>query len=331
MEPDATRLEAGNEHDDQQEKKMRNHHLSVSLIFALAITFPVALNAQAPGSGEMLSQYVSDLQKHPDDAALREKIIRHVQSMKKPPAIPEEARRHYVKALTYFEDATLPSDSADAAEEFRKALLIAPWWSELYMKRGLALETAQRYDEAIASLKLFMLTNPQGEVLRKTQDEIYKIEAKQERAAKDSDQARKDKIEAERRQQAAKAEEDARAGQRKLEDFYRRCDGRRYVLDFGDSENTADLRGRRIILGSIYKSGRPDEIPSNMQLGVWKEMWDLKISNMEMAGGMLVLSFDDSNNNWMYSKAYLNEYCEIKFASKVSGVNETNYYRSRGQ
>jgi len=324
-------LAVRNEYDDQQEKIMRNYYLSVLLLLALAITFSVAPSAQASGSGDMLNQYVSELQKIPDDTVLREKIIKLAQSMKKRPAIPEEARRHYVKALTYFEDARLPSDSADAAEEFRKALLIAPWWGELYMKRGLALETAQRYDEAIASFKLFMLTNPQGEVLRKTQDEIYKIEARQEKAARDTEQARKDKIEEERLQQAAKAEEDARARQRKSEDAYRRCDGKRYVwhwdepIDAQSVDETADLRGNQITLGTIYLRGR--SVPSNIQIGVWQEFWDLHVTRMEMEEGRLVLYFDNSNNNWMYEKAYLNEDCEIKFRFKHGA--DSGYYLPR--
>lgn len=152
------------------------------LVATLLVSF--VAYAQSASPQETLTQYITDLQKAPNDNALREKIIKHVQAMKKPPAIPEEARRHYIKAITLLEDARQPSDSADAAEEFRKALLIAPWWSEAYMKMGLALETAERYDDAITSLRMFMVTNPQDDVLRKTQDEIYKIEAKKDKKEK---------------------------------------------------------------------------------------------------------------------------------------------------
>ena len=38
--------------------------------------------AQAQSPQQTLNQYVSDLQKNPNDYALREKIIRHVQTMK---------------------------------------------------------------------------------------------------------------------------------------------------------------------------------------------------------------------------------------------------------
>ena len=33
----------------------------------------------------------------------------------------------------------------------------------------------------------------------------------------------------------------------------------------------------------------------------------------------------------MYGKAYLNEFCEIKFVDKLEPRSETNYYRSRGR
>lgn len=305
--------------------------LTVLTAFAVAIASLPVVQAATPQ--ETLKQYVADLQKNPNDNALREKIIKHVQGMKQKPVIPEDARRHFVRAVTVLEEAKQPSDSAEAAEEFRKALLIAPWWSETYMKMGLALETAQRYDDAIASLKLFMTTKPRDDVLRKTQDEIYKIEMKRDKAAKDSEQARKDQLEAALRQQASKAEEDARALQRKAEDLYGRCDGKRNVHHYEEignvsADDTADLRGKHIVIGEIYKSGDRGAIPSNVQIGVWKEMWDLGISRMEIERGRVVLFFDDSNNNWMYEKAYLNEDCEIKFKFK-SGSDSAYYIPER--
>jgi hypothetical protein len=180
----------------------------LATIFFLLLGISVSIT-QAQSPQDTLNQYIFDLQKNPSDTALREKIIKLAREMNPPPAIPEEARRHYVKASTLFDDAKQPSDSADAAEEFRQALLVAPWWGEAYMKMGLALETAQRYDDAIASLKLFMATKPQDEVLRKTQDEIYKIEAKAERAAKDKEQAAKEAQANAAREAQAAAEEKA--------------------------------------------------------------------------------------------------------------------------
>jgi tetratricopeptide (TPR) repeat protein len=235
----------------------------ISLIaFALLFLTLSSLQAQAQTSQETLNQYIFDLQKNPSDSALREKIMQFVQEMKRKPSIPEDARRHYVKASTLLEDARQPSDSADAAEEFRQALLVAPWWGEAYMKMGLALETAQRYDDAIVSLKLFMATNPQDEVLRKAQDEIYKIEAKREKAAKDKELAARKAVEDQRAQQ--EAAEAKKASEQ--EDFLARINGARYIYRFwgkrsdtgADAEylQTLDARGDTISMGQGLANGR---------------------------------------------------------------------------
>ncbi len=56
------------------------------LFFVTLILLFSSVYAQTPQ--ETLNQYISDLQKNPDDYALREKIIKHVQTMKPAPAIP---------------------------------------------------------------------------------------------------------------------------------------------------------------------------------------------------------------------------------------------------
>lgn len=59
------------------------------VLFMLLMIVPIgSLHGQTPQ--ETLNQYISELQKNPNDNALREKIIRHVQTMKPAPAIPEE-------------------------------------------------------------------------------------------------------------------------------------------------------------------------------------------------------------------------------------------------
>ena len=104
--------------------------------------------------------------------------------MKPAPAIPEDARRHYVMAKTLFEGAKKVDDYNDSITEFKAALLTAPWWPDSYRDLGLCLETAQRYDEAITYIKLYMATNPGRDRSRAAQDEIYKIEAKKKLANK---------------------------------------------------------------------------------------------------------------------------------------------------
>jgi tetratricopeptide (TPR) repeat protein len=215
----------------------------VCAFIAAAFLAVVSTNAQPTNPQSTLKQDVTALQKSPADTVLREKIIKLALTLDPKPAIPEEARRHYVKACTLFEDAKQPSDSADAAEEFRQALLVAPWWGDAYMKMGLALETAQRYDEAIAALKLFMATKPQDEVLRKTQDEIYKIEAKRDKAAKEA---------------AAKAKESSPAAvaakkQNTFDDLLKKIDGRRY-LAISDRTGAIDIMNKVFVFRNLGNS-----------------------------------------------------------------------------
>jgi tetratricopeptide (TPR) repeat protein len=154
-------------------------------ILASMILASFSVHAQSSNPQQTLNQYVADLQKNPNDYALREKIIQHVQAMKQKPAIPEEARRQYIMGKTLFEDAKNAQDFRDATEKFRKALLIAPWWPEANRDLGMALQAAQENDEAIRALKLYMATNPGEELSRRARNEIYKIEARQEKAAKE--------------------------------------------------------------------------------------------------------------------------------------------------
>ena len=68
---------------------MKRICLAVLLVFMLLFVFISAVQAQPPQ--HTLNQYIADLQKNPGDYALREKIIRHVQTMKPAPPIPAEA------------------------------------------------------------------------------------------------------------------------------------------------------------------------------------------------------------------------------------------------
>jgi tetratricopeptide (TPR) repeat protein len=81
-------------------------------------------------------------------------------------------------AKTYYKDAKKIDDYNASIDEFKNALLIAPWWPDANRELGIAAKGAQRYDDAIAALKLYIATNPGRNKARATQDEIYKIEAK---------------------------------------------------------------------------------------------------------------------------------------------------------
>jgi tetratricopeptide (TPR) repeat protein len=144
--------------------------------------------AYAESPREQLNQMVEQLQKNPADNALREKIIKLAQEIKPAPAVPEEARRHFIKATTLQNEAKNPDDYDLPIQEYRQALLLAPWWSDAYFNLSTAFELKQQYAEAIQNLKFSILASPEGPDARAAQDKIYALEAKQEKVSKQKNQ-----------------------------------------------------------------------------------------------------------------------------------------------
>jgi tetratricopeptide (TPR) repeat protein len=126
---------------------------------------------------QTLQQFVSN----PSDT-VRMGIIRQAQTMKPAPEIPEEARGHYVMAVVLATSSEgSPEDEQHAIEEFKAALLAAPWWGDAYKKLATAQTAAGKYDDAIATLNFYLLAQPTE--ARNTQDEIYRLKALERKAA----------------------------------------------------------------------------------------------------------------------------------------------------
>jgi tetratricopeptide (TPR) repeat protein len=227
---------------------MRKIFLSVLMIMIL---ITVISNLHAQTSQETITQYISDLQKNPNDYALREKIIRHVQTMKPAPAIPEEAERYMVRGRTAFKGAKEARDFNDAAHEFKQALLYAPWLAEGYYNLGIIQDKAGLYADAIKSLKFYLIAAPTAPDAQKVKELVYEIEYRQEKAAKESSPAAI----------AAKKEKE-------YEDWLRKIDGRRYVHRDPDTRitNILDIKGRTLICGYIIEPGSPASGPRDIYM-----------------------------------------------------------------
>ena len=160
-----------------------------SRIFAVIIiatmTLGLGVNVNAASSDQQLQQIVKQLQATPDNNVLREKIAKAAAAMHPPPPVPEAARRYLIQATTIQKHAAAPADYALAIEDYQKALLVAPWWSDAYFDLATALELAQRYPEAIENLKLSVMADPHGRGARAAQDKLYEVEAEQQKAASD--------------------------------------------------------------------------------------------------------------------------------------------------
>jgi len=157
------------------------------LVFILLFVFISAVQAQSPQ--QALTQYISDLQKSPNDTALREKIIRHVQTMRPAPAIPTEVEKFEGRAEFAFKNAKSTKSEADfldAAKEYEKALLIAPWVSAYYFNQGVAFEMAGKLKEAKQSFELYLLAAPNAQDARDIRKRIAGLEYAMEKAARES-------------------------------------------------------------------------------------------------------------------------------------------------
>ena len=154
-----------------------------------------ATNSQP--SGADFQQAVTAYQQSPSEATA-EKVIKLAHAMNPPPAIPEEAREHFVMATTFAEkakdDTEKAKDDSDlkqaisgfarAIEQYKAALLAAPWWADAYKRLAIAQKAAAHYDDAIASLNLYLLTQPAD--ARDAQDEIYKLKALKQAAEQEA-------------------------------------------------------------------------------------------------------------------------------------------------
>lgn len=99
--------------------------------------------------------------------------------------IPEDARKNYVMAQTLMSSAKDKNDYDLVIEKYKEAIRLGPaTWGDPLKELGMALELAERYDEAIEYFKKYIDLKPGEEEVRKIQDEIYIIQAKKEKLAK---------------------------------------------------------------------------------------------------------------------------------------------------
>lgn len=151
---------------------------STGKLIIFVITFlAVAANAYAQSSPEQLQQLTAQLQKSPYDSALREKIIKIAATLKPAPEVPEEARRSFIIGEALFKQAKNLRPAYEAANAFRTATTLAPWWSNAYWNLAVAQQLAGQYVSAKESLRLYLLTNPSAVDRRTAQDRLYAIDA----------------------------------------------------------------------------------------------------------------------------------------------------------
>ena len=225
-----------------------------SILFYAALPVLVALfmgaaTAQAQSPQQTLNQYVADLQKTPGDYALREKIIRHVQAMKPAPAVPIEAEKFEGRAEFAIKSANTEADFLDAAKEYEKALLTAPWVPAYYFNQGIAFEKAGKLKEAKRSFEMYLLAAPNAQDARDVRKRIAGLEYAIEKLAKESSPAAM--TEKKRQEEGA---------------FLKKIDGARYKYHYSGSRDAGywifDIRGNQVIKSFVITSSRfsPEDV-----------------------------------------------------------------------
>ena len=142
----------------------------------------VATSAVAASPREELKAVIVQINAKPADRALRVKAIGLAGKIKPSPAVPPEAKRAFVMAVTYQKEAKNPSDFTQAIDSFQDALKIAPWWGDAYYNLSVSQESAGRLDEAKDALELYLLTKPKD--AEEAQNRVYALEAKRNIASK---------------------------------------------------------------------------------------------------------------------------------------------------
>ncbi|MFA6029849.1 MAG: tetratricopeptide repeat protein [Elusimicrobiota bacterium] len=154
---------------------------------AIEAALKAADEAKAAGkSDEVLKQYSVALATCPlgtgKDYDLKAALIAYVRTLPAAPALSEEARRHFDRALIFLKKAQEFRDYELVVAELNASILLAPWWADSYFNLGLALGKTGDYAGAIASLKLYLaaaLDSPDAETVRK---KILEFEVEQELA-----------------------------------------------------------------------------------------------------------------------------------------------------
>jgi hypothetical protein len=114
------------------------------------------------------------------DQRVRQAVIKAVQAMPTPPAVPESALRSKVEGETMLKRGGAESYEA-ASKEMEQAVLAAPWWADGYSILGTIREKQGKLAEALQNLQLYILAAPPSSGTRSAQAKIYELEAMKEK------------------------------------------------------------------------------------------------------------------------------------------------------
>jgi hypothetical protein len=141
-------------------------------------------NCASLTSPDQFDQLVQQLQKAPDDNALREKIVNLVSAQNPKPAVPEDARRYLARGIAAVQNAKNTEDFKLALPEFRNATNVAPWWPDAYFNLALVQERLDDFVGAIANYHFYLSLAPNAKDTENIRTHTYQLEYLAEQNAK---------------------------------------------------------------------------------------------------------------------------------------------------
>jgi hypothetical protein len=94
--------------------------------------------------------------------------------------VSDEAKRHFDRGVAAAEMAKEPADYELAIREFEQAARLAPDWPDLFYNLGLVQESAEKYADAIKSLRQYLQLAPNAIDAEEVKSRINKLEFKAE-------------------------------------------------------------------------------------------------------------------------------------------------------
>jgi tetratricopeptide (TPR) repeat protein len=96
-------------------------------------------------------------------------------------AVSDEAHRHFDRGMAAVETAKSPEDYESAITEFKQAVQLAPAWPDAYYNLGMIQEKAEKYGDAIASLRNYLRLAPEASDAETVKSFINKMEYKKDK------------------------------------------------------------------------------------------------------------------------------------------------------
>jgi tetratricopeptide (TPR) repeat protein len=119
-----------------------------------------AVGQENPSAREQLQECVAQLKNDPENEEVRERIIKLALTIKPAPAVPDEAAELVGGGKHLMKEGKTKLDFADAVKKFQQASNVAPWVADIYYNLAVAQQSAEQFDDAVKSFRLYLLAKP---------------------------------------------------------------------------------------------------------------------------------------------------------------------------